>query len=218
MKRVGATDYTILAAVQGSELELMRFKHPFLDFDVPAIPGDHVTLDAGTGGGAYRRRPRSGRLHHQPEIRSGNRQPGVGRTVLTCQVLTRLWMVSTSSKPTTSSLRCCVTAARCCTWKKCSTAIRAAGATNRRSSSATPQWFVSMDQKGLARSPRKRSKACSGSRTGARRVSNRWSLTALTGVSPVSVPGACRCRCSCTKKPTNCTRVPRTDGRSGETR
>ncbi len=49
MKRVGATDYTILAAVQGSELELMRFKHPFLDFDVPAILGDHVTLDAGTG-------------------------------------------------------------------------------------------------------------------------------------------------------------------------
>ena len=30
-------------------LELMRFKHPFLDFDVPAILGDHVTLDAGTG-------------------------------------------------------------------------------------------------------------------------------------------------------------------------
>jgi isoleucyl-tRNA synthetase len=33
--------------------------------------------------------------------------------------------------------------------KKCSTAIRAAGVTSRRSSSATPQWFVSMDQKGL---------------------------------------------------------------------
>ena len=49
MKRVGVTDYRILAAVQGSELELMRFQHPFLDFDVPAILGDHVTLDAGTG-------------------------------------------------------------------------------------------------------------------------------------------------------------------------
>jgi isoleucyl-tRNA synthetase len=35
--------------VNGAELELMRFKHPFLDFDVPAILGDHVTLDAGTG-------------------------------------------------------------------------------------------------------------------------------------------------------------------------
>jgi isoleucyl-tRNA synthetase len=49
MKRAGIADYTILAVVKGAELELMRFKHPFLDFDVPAILGDHVTLDAGTG-------------------------------------------------------------------------------------------------------------------------------------------------------------------------
>ena len=34
---------------KGDALELMRFKHPFTDFDVPAILGDHVTLDAGTG-------------------------------------------------------------------------------------------------------------------------------------------------------------------------
>lgn len=38
MKRAGIADYTILAVVNGAELELMRFKHPFLDFDVPAIP------------------------------------------------------------------------------------------------------------------------------------------------------------------------------------
>ena len=38
-----------LKKVKGAELELMRFKHPFLDFDVPAILGDHVTLEAGTG-------------------------------------------------------------------------------------------------------------------------------------------------------------------------
>ncbi len=54
------------------------------------------------------------------------------------------------SKPMTSSLRCCVSVARCYTLRNCSTAIHAAGATSRRSSSrATPQWFVSMDQKGL---------------------------------------------------------------------
>ncbi|ACS84398.1 isoleucine--tRNA ligase [Musicola paradisiaca] len=35
--------------VKGSDLELMRFRHPFMDFDVPAILGDHVTLEAGTG-------------------------------------------------------------------------------------------------------------------------------------------------------------------------
>lgn len=49
MKRADITDYQILGEVKGKELELMRFKHPFMDFDVPAILGDHVTLDAGTG-------------------------------------------------------------------------------------------------------------------------------------------------------------------------
>ncbi len=49
MQRIGVTDYTILGTVKGAELELLRFTHPFMDFDVPAILGDHVTLDAGTG-------------------------------------------------------------------------------------------------------------------------------------------------------------------------
>lgn len=49
MKRAGVTDYQVLGSVKGEALELMRFKHPFMDFDVPAILGDHVTLDAGTG-------------------------------------------------------------------------------------------------------------------------------------------------------------------------
>ncbi len=49
LKRANIADYTVLGTVKGDALELMRFKHPFLDFDVPAILGDHVTLDAGTG-------------------------------------------------------------------------------------------------------------------------------------------------------------------------
>ena len=49
MKRAGITDYQILGTAKGEALELLRFKHPFLNFDVPAILGDHVTLDAGTG-------------------------------------------------------------------------------------------------------------------------------------------------------------------------
>ncbi|STV96285.1 isoleucyl-tRNA synthetase [Klebsiella michiganensis] len=60
MKRAGIADYTILAVVNGAELELMRFKHPFLDFDVPAILGDHVHAGRGYRCGAYRARPRSG--------------------------------------------------------------------------------------------------------------------------------------------------------------
>ncbi|KAA9002667.1 isoleucine--tRNA ligase [Affinibrenneria salicis] len=35
--------------LKGRDLELLRFRHPLLDFDVPAILGEHVTLDAGTG-------------------------------------------------------------------------------------------------------------------------------------------------------------------------
>lgn len=49
MKRAGITSWTVEADCKGSELELLRFNHPFMGFDVPAILGDHVTLDAGTG-------------------------------------------------------------------------------------------------------------------------------------------------------------------------
>jgi isoleucyl-tRNA synthetase len=49
MKSAAIDDWQVLGTAKGAELELMRFKHPFLDFDVPAILGDHVTLEAGTG-------------------------------------------------------------------------------------------------------------------------------------------------------------------------
>ncbi|MCW2476039.1 MULTISPECIES: isoleucine--tRNA ligase [unclassified Symbiopectobacterium] len=49
MARLGVTSWTVLGECKGSDLELLRFNHPFLNFDVPAILGDHVTLDAGTG-------------------------------------------------------------------------------------------------------------------------------------------------------------------------
>ncbi|MCS3405764.1 isoleucine--tRNA ligase [Serratia sp. AKBS12] len=49
MKRAGIADWQVLGSCQGGDLELLRFQHPFMGFDVPAIMGDHVTLDAGTG-------------------------------------------------------------------------------------------------------------------------------------------------------------------------
>ncbi|ULH11865.1 isoleucine--tRNA ligase [Serratia marcescens] len=49
MKRAGITEWTVLGSCKGADLELLRFKHPFMDFNVPAILGEHVTLDAGTG-------------------------------------------------------------------------------------------------------------------------------------------------------------------------
>ncbi|SCC13080.1 isoleucine--tRNA ligase [Gilliamella intestini] len=49
MKRANISDWKILGSCQGDALELLRFKHPFLDFDEPIVFGDHVTIDAGTG-------------------------------------------------------------------------------------------------------------------------------------------------------------------------
>ncbi len=71
IQRIGAAEYTILGTVKGAELELLRFTHPFMGFDVPAILGDHVTPDAGTGA-VHTARPWPGRLCDWSEIRSGN--------------------------------------------------------------------------------------------------------------------------------------------------
>lgn len=49
MTRAGITDWKILGVCNGNDLELLRFKHPFFDFDEPIVLGDHVTVDAGTG-------------------------------------------------------------------------------------------------------------------------------------------------------------------------
>ncbi len=49
MDRCGIEHYHNLGFCKGDELEMVRFKHPFYDFDVPAILGDHVTTEAGTG-------------------------------------------------------------------------------------------------------------------------------------------------------------------------
>lgn len=49
VSRYGAESHKVLAKIKGASLELVRFNHPFLSFDVPAILGEHVTTDAGTG-------------------------------------------------------------------------------------------------------------------------------------------------------------------------
>ena len=49
VERYGAESHRVLGTVKGQALELLRFKHPFYDFDVPVIIGDHVTVDSGTG-------------------------------------------------------------------------------------------------------------------------------------------------------------------------
>jgi len=48
-KSVGVEQVEVLGSVKGQALELVRFNHPFYDFTVPVILGDHVTTDGGTG-------------------------------------------------------------------------------------------------------------------------------------------------------------------------
>ncbi len=49
MQRWQLSDYQILGTCAGAELAGQQLQHPFYDRQVPVIPGEHVTLDAGTG-------------------------------------------------------------------------------------------------------------------------------------------------------------------------
>ena len=49
MARYECDDYRVVAYCRGEALEGMKLAHPFYDREVPVILGDHVTTDSGTG-------------------------------------------------------------------------------------------------------------------------------------------------------------------------
>ena len=49
MERYGAENFTVLGHCKGAALEHLLLQHPFNDRQVPVILGDHVTTEAGTG-------------------------------------------------------------------------------------------------------------------------------------------------------------------------
>jgi isoleucyl-tRNA synthetase len=49
LKRYGLGKGQVLAQFTGSQLEHLQLEHPFVDKQVPVIVGSHVTLEAGTG-------------------------------------------------------------------------------------------------------------------------------------------------------------------------
>ena len=49
MQRYGCEDYSIVAHVKGAALENQLLQHPFAERQVPLILGEHVTTEAGTG-------------------------------------------------------------------------------------------------------------------------------------------------------------------------
>ncbi|MCW9715365.1 isoleucine--tRNA ligase [Avibacterium sp. 21-594] len=48
-KALGEENVKVLGEAKGADLELLRFNHPFYEYSVPVILGDHVTTDGGTG-------------------------------------------------------------------------------------------------------------------------------------------------------------------------
>ncbi|NBI41630.1 isoleucine--tRNA ligase [[Haemophilus] felis] len=48
-KAAGVEQVSVLGEAKGAALEGLRFNHPFYDFSVPFLLGDHVTTDGGTG-------------------------------------------------------------------------------------------------------------------------------------------------------------------------
>src|SRR5699024_6376492 len=49
MQAAGIESWEVLATLLGSDLEMMKTKHPIMDRESVIITGEHVTLDAGTG-------------------------------------------------------------------------------------------------------------------------------------------------------------------------
>ena len=49
IKRFGIENSQVMGTALGQSLENMQVKHPFYDFTVPLILGEHVTTDSGTG-------------------------------------------------------------------------------------------------------------------------------------------------------------------------
>ena len=149
MQRIGVTDYTILGTVKGAELELLRFTHPFMGFDVPAILGDHVTLDAGTG--AVHTAPGHGPDDYvigqkygletaNPVGPDGTYLPGTYPTLDGVNVFKAndIVVALLQEKGALLHVEKMQHSYPCCWRHKTPIIFR-----------ATPQWFVSMDQKGL---------------------------------------------------------------------
>ncbi|MDT8386417.1 MAG: isoleucine--tRNA ligase [Thiogranum sp.] len=49
MLRYGCEKYRVIAYCRGQDLEHLKLAHPFYDREVPIVLGDHVTTEAGTG-------------------------------------------------------------------------------------------------------------------------------------------------------------------------
>jgi isoleucyl-tRNA synthetase len=148
MDRLGIDRYRVICYGAGAALEGLLLQHPFYDREVPIILGEHVTLDAGTG--AVHTAPghglddfvvglRYGLEVDNPVGGDGRFLPGTplfaGEHVFTANervvdVLKARGALARESRFTHSYPHC---------WRHKSPIIFR----------ATPQWFISMERKGL---------------------------------------------------------------------
>ena len=139
----------VLAQFTGERSSICSCEHPFLPKQVPVIVGDHVTLEAGTG--AVHTAPAHGQddFVSRPEVQPAGRQPRDGRRPLPRRHAVRRRAEGGRSQqgahrraresrgrllkhePIKHSYPHC--------WRHKTPVIFR----------ATPQWFISMDQKGL---------------------------------------------------------------------
>ncbi len=149
MQRAGIKDWQVLASCQGHALELVRFQHPFMEFDVPVILGEHVTSDTGTG--AVHTAPGHGQddfIVSQKYALDVSNPVGPDGCYLpgTHPALDGLFVFNANDividilrqKGALLHAEKLVHSYPCCWRHKTPSIIR-----------ATPQWFISMDRKGL---------------------------------------------------------------------
>jgi len=149
MKRAAIIDWQVLGEVKGAALELLGFRHPFLDLTSPVVLGEHVTLDAGTG--AVHTAPAHGPDDYvicqkygieaaNPVGPDGNYLPGTYPTLDGVNVFKANDMVVALLREKGALLhveKLLHSYPHC--WRHKTPIIFR----------ATPQWFISMDQKGL---------------------------------------------------------------------
>ncbi|MFN3161998.1 MAG: isoleucine--tRNA ligase [Pseudohongiellaceae bacterium] len=148
MARYGCSDYEIIATAKGASLENQLLQHPFVKRHVPLILGDHVTTEAGTG--AVHTAP-----DHGVDDFNVGRQYGLGTLNLVDEngvfidaagefagehvykvdekIIARL----EANKALVANTRITHSYAHC--WRTKTPLIYR----------ATPQWFISMSEKGL---------------------------------------------------------------------
>lgn len=151
LSRWGIEKWKILAHTKGKALEGLPLQHPFYDRKVPIILGEHVTLEAGTG--AVHTAPGHGEEDYQVGQQYGlevyNPVGGDGRFLPNTELFAGLHVLKEANEEVIEVLRERGTLLHAETirhsyphcWRHKTPVIFR----------ATPQWFISMDKKGLCR-------------------------------------------------------------------